>query len=543
MVGSLATPLDLFYQWEASVPTQVFLRQPNQGVWYEYTWSQVSESVRRVAGYLRAQCFPSGSCIGIIAGNCADWIIVDLAIMLSGHVSVPLYPGQDIESGQYILRHCDAQLVFVGKFSKPEQADALLGGSLPRVAMQGCEITCTTSLIDITANAPRFNESPVFPLETVFTIIYTSGTTGKPKGVVHSYAAPASVVPSRIQYLPSAPKGERERFFSYLPLSHVAERCGIALRAIYNNAVLSFSEGPASFAHELKSVQPTGFFAVPRLWEKFKATIDAQFSQEQQSGFGELEKLKIREMLGLASARVITTGAAATSPAIYAWYRSMGIVLRNAYGMTENFIDGCVNTSNSPCDAGCVGKPLPGVELRFTEDGEICFRSAGLMLGYYKDPDHTDLVLQNGWYFTGDRGYLDEEGRLVVSGRLGDIFKTGKGKFVNPVDIEALLGHASLLTQVCVFGQGLAQPVALATLSADADIHSRARVELELKQLLVNVNDVLAPHERLRCLGITENEWTADNQMLTPTLKIKRKWIEKNYTKVLSSHNALIIWC
>ncbi|AFV00383.1 AMP-binding protein [Simiduia agarivorans] len=529
------TPLEKFYQWERSAPDTIFLRQSAANQWIEYTWSDVAEMVRRVAGFLRARNLPAGSRIGLLATNCAEWLVVDLAIMLAGHVSVPLYAAQDIRSGRYIFDHAGVSLVFVGHFAHEQNPDTLLVEGIYRVALSDCVVPCDISLPEIFEHAERFEACPLYPREQLFTLIYTSGTTGNPKGVMHSLGACAEVVQRRTQFLPSADPGARERFISYLPLAHVAERVGIAIRAVYGNAELSFSAGPERFAEEMREVRPTGFFAVPRLWEKFRQGLEAAMPGLDPHALSDAQKLAVRQRLGLDQARIITTGAAATAPDIMAWYAALGIRLQNAYGMTENLIDGCIDMSESPADPGCVGKPLPGVQLRFTEDGEVCFRSAGLMQGYYKEPDKTALVLHAGWYHTGDRGYLDAEGRLVLTGRVGDIFKTAKGKFVNPLELEHKLTATGLFEQLCVVGQGLAQPVLIARpFSANCDI----RISTVIEQ----INTELAPHERIGQILLTDSLWSADNGLLTPTLKVRRQAVADRYLPELEP-DVPLCWC
>ncbi|MDN3638689.1 AMP-binding protein [Simiduia curdlanivorans] len=535
------TPLEKFYHWEKVASDAVFLRQSRNGQWLDYTWSEVSEMVRRVAGFIASRELEPGARIGLVASNCAEWMVIDLAIMLAGHVSVPLYAAQDLNSGRYILDHAEVSLVFIGRFAHETQADELFGSDLYRIGLTDCRTPCDISLVDILLEAPRFNESPVYPRAQLFTLIYTSGTTGNPKGVMHNIGAIADVVQRRTLYLPSAEPGERERFISYLPLAHVAERAGIALRALYGNAELAFSAGQATFAMEMRQIKPTGFFAVPRLWEKFRENLLNAQPDLMVDTLSETEKLRLQSLLGLDKARYITTGAAATPPELYRWYKAIGIRLINAYGMTENLIDGCLNISDAACDPGCVGKPLPGVKLRFTEDGEVCFKSAGVMAGYYKDEEKSSLVLHDGWYHTGDRGFLDEEGRLVLTGRVGDIFKTGKGKFVNPLDIEHKLYAWQLFEQVCVVGQGLAQPVAILVPNLSARKLPKAQLEQTLRQGLVNMNSQLAPHERVSNICIASEEWSADSGLLTPTLKIKRQAVADRYLGTINL-NCLVTW-
>lgn len=529
MSDAIKTPLEMFYHWESTAADQVFLRQPKQLEWTEYTWADVADRARRIASFINSKNLEAGSRIAMLSSNSADWIIVDLAIMLSGNVSVPLYPGQDIPSARYILEHSEASMIFVGNFDLAAKASEMLPADMERVAMLGCSIDTATSLDDIITRFEPYNENPVPALDALMTILYTSGTTGNPKGVMHSHGTPGRVAPRLMANMSRNLKEDRGRFFSFLPLSHAAERIAVEMNALYTNPTISFSESLETFPHELRAVKPTLFFAVPRLWIKFKAGIDAQFSAEQQAAFGEPEKSFIREVLGLDKATFILTGSAPCPKDIQQWYIDMGIMVRDGYGMTENFIDGCVWHMDETPIPGCVGKPLDGVELKLTEEEEICFRSGGVMSGYYKEPAKTAEVLQDGWYHTGDSGRIDEEGNLWVTGRISEVFKTTKGKFIKPSRIEGQFGAINDLEQFCVFGHGMDQPVVAVTLSEVGQAKEHGELKQQLEEQLEAINADLPPYERIARLMVCADEWTIDNGLLTPTLKVKRKAIEVAY--------------
>ena len=210
------------------------------------------------------------------------------------------------------------------------------------------------------------------------------------------------------------------------------------------------------------------------------------------------------------------------------WFINLGILLRDGYGMTENFIHGCGWLHNDQPIAGCVGRPFgAGVEVKLSDAGEILFRSKGLMQGYYLEPEKTAEVLVNGWYQSGDSGRIDEDGNLWVTGRISEVFKTTKGKFIRPLNIEDLFGRTDLLTQYCVFGHGLDQPVIAVTLSEVGQQLDRAALNEKLTTLLAEINAELPAWERIALLFVAKDEWTIGNGLLTPTMKLKRKLIEK----------------
>lgn len=526
MTTTNRSPLEMFYHWEENAPPDIFLRQPKDQEWHEYSWSQFADRVRRLTSFIHSLELPDKSHIAILSSNSADWVTVDLAIMLSGHISVPLYPAQDAGSARYILEHSDAKLVFVGAFDTPQKADEMLGTDIPRVAILGCAIEHQYDLESIIESHKPYAQSPIPDHNSTFTVLYTSGTTGNPKGVMHAHGTPGSVVPRQTERLRTIGPDDRERLFSFLPMSHAAERLAIEMRAIYNNSVISFSEGQETFADELRQVRPHLFFAVPRLWIKFKEAIDAKFPPHVQAHFGEEQKAAVRQALGLNETVLAITGSAPTPPEIQAWYFNMGIPLCEGYGMTENFVDGCFNTDSTEVLNGSVGRPISGVAVKISEDGEVCFKSDGLMQGYYKNPEKTAEVIQDGWYHTGDSGHLNENGSLTISGRISEIFKTLKGKFVNPNKLEEKLISIKELGQICVFGHGKDQPMLLANLSPLVASEKKESIAESIKQQLAKLNESLPPYERIDSVFITPQEWTMDNGLLTPTMKLKRKYLE-----------------
>lgn len=524
MNQSVKSPLEMFYQWERDTPNKVFLRQASKLEWQEFTWREVADQVRRVAAFIISKDYEPGSRIAIWSANSRDWVIADLAIMLSGHISVPIYPGQDTDSANYILEHSEAKLMFLGAFDAASRFESVNTKTIEIVGMLGCELECQTSLDTIVAEYEPYEQSPIPNHEDIFTIIYTSGTTGNPKGVMHKHCTPGHVLPSITDAFEM--NADDCRLFSFLPMAHAAERILIELGSLYCNSSISLSEGLETFADEIRSVQPTFFFAVPRLWIKFKEGVDAKIPPEHQALLSEEQKQGIAVQLGFGNAKFIITGAAPCPIDVQDWFADKGIVLRDGYGMTENFIHGVAWTKDDSPKLGCVGQPMTkDIEVKLSSEGEIEFRSKGLMKGYYKEPEKTAEVLVDGWYKTGDSGRIDEDGDLWVTGRISETFKTSKGKFVVPSKIESLLGGLNQLAQYCVVGHGLTAPLLLATLSESGKKQDINALESELIEAFAVINSRLNSWERLAQL-IVVPEWTIDNGLLTPTLKIKRKAIE-----------------
>jgi long-chain acyl-CoA synthetase len=348
------------------------------------------------------------------------------------------------------------------------------------------------------------------------------------------HQTPGHVVPGLVEGF-RMDAGEN-RMFSFLPMSHAAERIAVEMTSLYANAPISFSEGLATFGDEIRSVQPTFFFAVPRLWVKFKEGIDARIPPAAQSQLTGEQKSAIAHQLGLGEARLILTGSAPCPRDVQDWFLDMGIALRDGYGMTENFIHGCAWLHTDQPVSGCVGRPMDDrVQVRISDSGEIQFKSKGLMKGYYLNEEKTAEVFEDGWYCSGDSGRFDEDGNLWVTGRVSEVFKTSKGKFIVPTRLENHFGRCHSLAQFCVMGHGLDQPVLLTTLSESGMAVDQDTLKSELGSLLEEVNNEVPPYERVGQIYVVP-EWTIENTLLTPTMKLKRKQIADTYIEQIQQN-------
>jgi long-subunit acyl-CoA synthetase (AMP-forming) len=379
------------------------------------------------------------------------------------------------------------------------------------------------------------------------TIIYTSGTTGMPKGVMHKFYNFSFATSNAVPLLDLR---DESRFFSYLPLCHIAERLLIEMGSLYSGGMVSFAESLDTFAHNLSNTKPTVFLGVPRIWTKFQQGILSKLPQKKLNvllaipGISTLIKKKIKTGLGLQNATNVFTGAAPTPVSLLNWFKRLGIDIQEAYAMTENCCYSHV-TLNDQIKFGFVGKALPNCEVKLSQDKEILIKHDALMDGYYKEDKLTSETIKDGWLHTGDEGFIDSEGFLKITGRVKDLFKTSKAKYVAPAPIEMKLSSNKNIEQVCVVGSGLPQPIALITLSEYGKSRAQQAVKDSLLKTLKIVNTKFDQHEHIKKVVVLDKEWTIENNLLTPSMKIKRKEVENLYQKNYNSwyeNSKRIVW-
>lgn len=530
-------PLQCLYRWENERAQAVYLTQPmGAGKVQDLSWQQAADQVRRMASWLQSHGWEPGSRVAILGKNSAHWILADLAIQMAGFVSVPIYPTFNAEALAYILDHSEAKACFIGKLDDTTNVRTGIATGFPVVVLPLAPAEVTGLAWDdvLAAHAPLQGQ-PVMDCNQVSTIIYTSGTTGKPKGVVHTFNTMAWGVSSATKRIPM---DANERYISYLPLAHVAERMLVEQASLRYGGRVFFAESLDTFVQDLQRARPTIFFSVPRLWVKFQHGIHSKLPAKKLNFLlslplvGSLVRKKILTGLGLDQCRIAAGGAAPMPAEVLGWYRRLGLDLIEVYGMTENCgVSHCTLPGSK--DSGNVGRPYEGVEQRIDpQTGEIQMRCPALMLGYYKEPTLTaEAIGADGWLHTGDKGTINAQGALVITGRVKDIFKTSKGKYVAPAHVEDLLVRHTAVEACLVTGANLPQPIALLLLSPEAASRSqsaegKATLTAELTQHLQEVNAQLEPHEKLDMLVTMTTPWTPENGFVTPTLKVKRPVME-----------------
>ena len=529
-MNNFQSPLEAFLHWESTTPDSVFLKQPIGGKIIEYTFRSAGDEVRRIASKINSYNFPDRSHIALLSKNCAHWNMSDLAIMMAGHVSIPIYPTLNDNSIKQILEHSESRAIIIAKL---DDFNAQKKGipEIPKiyVNMYGAIDVDGQNWDDIVENYEPIKDVYKQKSDDLITLIYTSGTTGQPKGVMHTVG---NFTESSNTLITLFDLPQHLRLFSYLPLAHVAERlianCGVML-----GAEISFTESLDTFASDLEQTQPHIFFGVPRIWTKFQEKILLTIPQRKLNFLlqipilNKIIKNKLKQKLGLMDAVFICSAAAPIAASLVRWYGTIGITIYQGYGMTE---DCCVSHFNLPNanKIGTVGKTLINVNAKLSAEGEILIKNRCLMKGYFKEPEMTEAIFDSsGFLKTGDIGEFDHDGYLTITGRVKDQFKTDKGKYISPSHIELSLSKNTNIEQICIVGTGIAQPIALVTLSELGKEKTKDELVQSFSDSILMINPELEKHEKIEKVVVMKEDWTMDNGLTTPTLKVKRNRIEK----------------
>ena len=534
--------LQRLYHWEQTTPTTITLSQPmGQGVTQDFTWAQVADQVRRMAAHLKSQGWEPGSKVAILSKNCAWWLMSDLAIWMAGYVSVPLYPTLASATVRQILTHSEARACFVGKLDDWDSMKAGMPDGLPCIsyALSPADARERFESWDaICARTAPLKGTPLRDSDELATLIYTSGTTGLPKGVMHSFGNFSWALDQGIARIPMT---AQDRMLSYLPLAHVVERVLVEHGWLRTAMHVFFAESLDTFTADVQRARPTIFFSVPRLWVKFQQGVHQKVPPAKLQLLlkipllGGLLRRKLLNALGLDQCSLAAGGAAPMPVALLAWYRNLGLPINEGYGMTENLALSHL-TLPGKNQEGSVGPAYAGVQARIdAQTGEIQMRSEALLMGYYKEPDLSrEVFTDDGWLCTGDKGFIDAQNCLHITGRLKDLFKTSKGKYVAPAPIEDRLVMHEALEACVVTGANLSQPLGIVLLNANAvaqigDPAAKAALQTSLAAHLKTINSTLDPHEQLACLVVVATPWSVENDIITPTFKVKRNRIEDLY--------------
>ena len=550
--------LDFIYEHEAAQADTVFLTQPlGGGKVVDTTWGQTLDQARRMAAHLQGRGL-AGSQIAILSKNCAHFFIAELAIWMAGCTTVAIFPTESAQTIGFVLDHGDAKLLFVGKLDDWEQQSAGVPADMPCIALPLAPSTRFDqwdAVIEKTAPLPgRPGRKP----DDLAMIIYTSGSTGQPKGVMLSFRSVSASAQGFARDLQKRMTGGREwRVLSYLPLAHVFERaCVECVAWIDGKGHVYFAESLETFVADLNRARPTLFVSVPRLWLKFQQGVFSKIPAKKLDlllgipFLGKRVGRKVLAGLGLDQVALAGSGSAPIPAELIAWYRKLGLNLLEGYAMTEDFAYSHRSTEefNAP---GYVGIPYDEVQVRISDEGEILIKSPGHLSGYYKRPDlDAASFTPDGFFHTGDMGERRSDGLLKVTGRLKELFKTAKGKYVAPAPIENRINENPMVELSIVSGVGRPSAYGMVVLAEQLrpkqqDPATRTAVEAELTQLLKHVNAAISGYEQLQMLVVAREPWSIENGCLTPTMKIKRSRIETQVSDQLDAWYASgkpVVW-
>ena len=575
---------DLLAHYKEKYPDQqVALAGKVNGEWRKYSIDEYIEQTNIISGALIELGVQPQDKVAVISNNRPEWNILDMAITQIGAVMVPIYPTISEADYKIILNNCEAGICIVEGIAVMNKIEAIWPETptlkkLYTFIDRG-KYPFFANLLELGKEHPHTEEIEKRKAEvdemSCATIIYTSGTTGVPKGVMLSHHN----LMNQFKNFCQTPSPWSKVAFSFLPVCHAYER---ALIYMYHYLGMSiyYAESIATIADNMKEVHPTMMCAVPRVLEKFYEKIygsgknmkgiskaifywsmhlTERYKIEGRSWFYNLElkiadKLvysKIREKLGAENFDIIVSGAASITKKISGFFSAIKMPVFEGYGLTETSpVITVSNRDKHGREVGAVGQPLPGVEVKIAENGEIICRGHNVMMGYYKQPELTaEVIDKDGWFHTGDLGKFNEHGHLQITGRMKNLFKTSLGKYVNPDVVEGKFSTSGFIEQIVVLGEN--QKFAAAIIRPDfaflkdwCNKHQipyttneemiqneevKKRYDREVKKL----NEGLGEVEKVKKYVLLADEWTIANGILTPTLKVKRRRVMERYCDLI----------
>ncbi len=570
------------------------IREKKFGIWQPVSWRQWLEVAKEIAYGLDAVGFRPGDVASIMANAVPEWVYADMGVLCAGGVSSGIYPTDAHGQVQYLLNDSGTRVIFVEDEEQLDKVlscrahcpklqtivvfdmEGLSGFSDPMV-MSLAEFTAL-GRNHMNGREARWDEMIASRgADDLAILVYTSGTTGPPKGAMHANRSVTHQMRHANDLFPSTDSEDR---LVFLPLCHVAERVGGYYTSVAVGSVMNFAESPETVPDNLREVQPTAFLAVPRIWEKFYSSImialkDAtalqQWAYRQAMAVGNqmaarrlegqppplplrlanrlahwLVFRNIRRMLGLDRCRVAFTGAAPIAPDLIRWYMALGLDMREVYGQTENCgVATCMPPGH--IKLGCVGKAVPWGDVKISPEGEILIKGDFLFMGYLNRPDKTaETIDADGWLHTGDVGLIDNQGFVKITDRMKDIIITAGGKNVTPSEIENQLKFSPYISDAVVVGDRRPYLTCLIMIdqenvekyAQDHDIPftnyaslCRAReVQDLIRREVETVNAGFARVEAIKRFFLIERQLTPEDEELTPTMKLKRSFINKRYS-------------
>ena len=580
---------DIMLRYEERHPEQRIALSGKLGKnkWNEYTPQQYKKTANELSCAFLAKGIQKGDKVAVISTNRPEWTITQMAVTQIGAVLVPIYPTITEEDYRYILHHCEAKLVIMEGEIVMRKIQSV-ADKLPQLKdiytfADRKEYPYWDQLIAL--GKENYDEGKLQELRAGIDekecamIIYTSGTTGTPKGVMLSHYN----IMSQIENLKQIPSKWSKKGLSFLPLCHAYENM-IVLLYQYLGMTVYYVSNLATIAEAMREVNPTMMTAVPRVLEKFYEKIDAsgkaktgaarnifewavkialkyKIEPEDRSAIYNMQhaladKLvysKIRKGLGADNFDILVSGAASLKPELCSFFSAIGMPVFEGYGMTETSPVIAVSCREKyGREANTVGFPLGGVDVAITKEGEIICSGHNVMMGYYKDEAQTrEIIDESGWLHTGDMGRFTERGQLVITGRIKNIFKTSMGKYVNPQVIEEKISQSKYIDQIVAVGENQKFVAALIVpnfseikewCESEKIIYSHPKEMIDnlnvknlIKSEIDKYNKELSKTENVMKFEILADEWTQDNGLLTPTLKVKRNKIAKKYADLIQN--------
>ncbi len=585
----------LFFDRAAKKGNAVALRRKDFGIWNRISWAEYGTCVNEVAAGLLALGVGHGDRVAVLGENRPEWLYCHLAAMTVGGVTCGVYPTSAPEQIAYVVGHSESKVLFV---ENEEQVDKVLqiiddlqvarvviwdpkglwGFSHERIIFFDAFLEMGREHLRQHPDSVDSRLRALKPEDTAM-IIYTSGTTGRPKGAMISHKNILSITEG---FTSATPTYETDEIISYLPLAHIYENLMSLFQAIWSGGVVNFVESMDTLPQNLREVSPTLFASVPRIWEKFASMIAIRMSDSTllkralfkvavgvgmkyvRSPSGTWDKFKwsllywplyatvlyhMKRQLGLERVRWAICAAAPASPELFEFYNALGVPLREGYGQTESTGVIAVQRIDRP-RWGYVGEPVPGVEVKIAEDGEILAKGDGVFIGYFKEPQLTEETIKDGWLYTGDVGAMDN-GFLRILDRKKDIIITAGGKNITPAFIENKLKFSSYIQDAVVIGERRKFLAALILIDEDnvtkyaqdnripfttfADLTANPEIYKLIESEVAQVNKTLSQVESIKKFALLPRRFYEEDGDVTPTKKVKRRFLEKRYSELIES--------
>ena len=515
--------------WAKTQPDQIWMRDLVESGSTDYPWGKTVAEIDRVAAWLESE-FGHGERMALLSKNRAHWVMADLAIIHSGNVTVPLFTTHAKATAEYILSFTETRVLFLGQTENWQSVKQVLPAGCVLVTLPGVECDLPhTQWEHIVGQAPADHPNHQPEADEIVSLVFTSGTTGLPKGVIQTHAT--NLIPMRrCQYLFT--QRDQPRWFSYLPLSHIAERQIVEFSSVNTGGEIWFNESLETLARDLPRCRPHIFFGPPRVWEQLRQSVTAKLggAEALETALANDQKsvqALVTGALGLDQVEYCLTAAAPTPPPLIQWWDEVGVKLCEGFGQTEAM--GLIITDPQDRRIGSIGKPAGEVKVKVGDDGEMLIKAAGCTPGYFNRPEKTAELWQNGWLHTGDKIRIDEDGFIFITGRVKDYFKTIQGKFVAPPPIEGLFADNPHSEQQCLLGRGYSKTVMISVLNEPARLLAREDVETAALATVNAINDQIDKHARIGAVIFSSDPWTIENEILTPTMKIRREQIENKF--------------